>query len=217
MAEQFSIRHISTGELLREAVRDQTEIGRKVAPILEQGALVPDAVVVDLVCDDARRTDWEHHGFVLDGFPRTVPQAEAFFARAGTIDEDATTHPEIGLDAAIDLDVPIETVLERLARRRVCPVCGTTVTVDDPSIDEVPCPLGHGPAVRRDDDQPEAIQRRLALYEAETGPLLPWFADRGLLIRVDGTGTPDEVFARIQSALGQVLEPVADPAHRPSR
>jgi adenylate kinase len=217
LAEHFSIRHISTGDLLRDAVRDQTEIGRKVEPMLEQGVLVPDDVVLDLVCDEARRADWEHLGFVLDGFPRTVAQAEAFFAVAGSIDDDATSHPEIGLDAAIELDVPIETVLDRLARRRVCPVCGTTVTVDDPAIDVVPCPLGHGPAVRRDDDQPEAIQRRLALYEKETGPLLPWFAKRGLLVRVDGTGSPDEVFARILAALGHLPEPVADRARRPSR
>lgn len=206
LAERFGIRHVSTGDLLRDAVRAGTEMGKRVAPLVESGALVPDATVVDLVCDEAQRSDWEHNGFVLDGFPRTVAQAESFFSLVGTLDEDRSSHPDVGLDAAIALEVPVEEVVQRLARRRVCPVCGTIVTVDDASVDQVPCPLGHGPAVRREDDEPRALRRRLRLYEEETGPLLPWFEERHLLHRVDGVGDPDGVFERVLEALGALLD-----------
>lgn len=206
LAARYNVRHVSTGDLLRSAVRDGTAIGRRVAPIVETGGLVPDEVIVDLVAEQASLGDWEHTGFILDGFPRTVAQAEAFFAAAGIIEDDVdTTHSAVGLDVAIALDVPLDDVLDRMLRRRVCPVCGTNVTVADASIDSVPCPNGHGPAVRRDDDNPDAIRRRLELYGQETGPLLPWFDERGLLAVVDGTGDPADVTRRILAAVAPFL------------
>jgi adenylate kinase len=206
LAEKLGVPHISTGDLLREAVRQGTEVGRRVAPVIEGGGLVSDDLMVELVAEQARLDDWEHRGFILDGFPRTVAQAEAFFAAAGVIEDDASSpHPSVGLDAAVELAVPLDDVLDRLQRRRVCPVCGTIVTVDDPSIESAPCPNGHGPAVRRDDDQPDAIRRRLTLYEQETGPLLPWFEERGLLVRVDGTGDRVVVTERLLQALDPIL------------
>lgn len=202
----FGVRHVSTGDLLREAVREQTAVGRRVAPVLEGGRLVSDDLIVDLLAEQARHADWERSGFILDGFPRTLAQAQAFFGAAGVIEEDARSrHPAVGLDAAVELAVPLDVVLDRLQRRRVCPVCGTVVTVDDPAVESVPCPNGHGPAIRREDDQPDAIRRRLELYDQETRPLLPWFEQRGLLVQVDGTGEPDDVTARLRRAVADVL------------
>lgn len=195
LSQRYGIAHISTGDLLRAAVREQTAVGQQVAPVLDRGGLVADDLMIDLVVEQARDADWDRSGFVLDGFPRTVAQADGVFGRA------AGAGGALGLDAAIELEVPLEEVLGRLERRRVCPVCGTIVTVDDPSIESVPCPNGHGAAVRRDDDQPDAIRRRLALYDQEAGPLWPWFTERGLLVRVDGTGTLDEITERLVAAV----------------
>ncbi|HVX17956.1 MAG TPA: nucleoside monophosphate kinase [Acidimicrobiales bacterium] len=191
LAERLQLTHVSTGDLLRAAIAAQSDLGRRVAATVERGALVDDDVMLELISEQARAGDWARGGVVLDGYPRTVRQAETFLRAL----------PDVGLDLAIELQVPVDDVLARMARRRVCPVCGTVVTVDDPSVAEVPCPLGHGPAVRRDDDLPDAIERRLAIYERETGPLLHWLAARSLLAEIDGTGSPDEVAERVHATV----------------
>lgn len=200
LAAHLGVPHVSTGDLFRTAVRDGTALGRKVADILAGGGLVPDDMVIEVVREHAARHDLDAGGYILDGFPRTVAQAEAYF---GT-DADLTGAGHRP-DAAVELDIPADLVLARLAARRVCPVDGWTTTVEDPATEGVRCPDGHL-AVQRPDDTPEAIGRRLELYEAETGPLGPWFAAHGLLARVDGTGDPGVVFQRILDELEPFLD-----------
>jgi adenylate kinase len=180
--------HVSSGDLLRAAVRDRTALGRQVEHILASGALVPDTVVTDVVLERLASADAASRGFLLDGFPRTLAQAVAL--------EEAQP-----LDAVVDLVVPEDVVLDRLGRRRVCPACGTVTSADSPATPTVACPRGDGVAVRRDDDTDDAIRRRLALYDAETGPVGDWFGGRGLLVSVDAVGPLEDVFERIVTAL----------------
>lgn len=189
LAAHLNIAHLSTGDLFRAAVRDQTRVGAQVASYLDRGELVPDELVVGVVQEHVAAAGLDEKGFLFDGFPRTVPQAELFFGTEAA-----------ALDLAIELDVASEVVVDRIARRRVCPVDGWTTTVDDPGVEAVRCPEGHD-AVLRADDTPDAVRRRLALYDAETEPLLAWFRTRGKLATVDGVGTPDEVFERLLSVL----------------
>lgn len=205
LAEHLAIPHVSTGELFRAAVRDGSPIGHRVADIVDRGGLVPDDLVLDVVCEHAAVADLATTGYVLDGFPRTVAQAEAFFAPP----EPAGTH-DLTADAALEIEVPVDVVVERISTRRVCPVDGWTTTVQDPAVESVLCPDGHA-AVQRGDDTPDAVRRRLALYDSETGPLSPWFAARQALVVVDGTGSPEQVFARILAALEPVLDRSAAP------
>lgn len=213
LASAYDIAHLSTGHLFREAARDGSSIGRRVRPLLEAGALVPDELVLEVVANHLSRHGLVAGGFVLDGFPRTLAQAVAAFgdgvplADGDRLVAGAADRLGCSIDLAIELAVPTSVVLVRLAARRVCPVCGATVTVAAPSIAVAPCPNGHGPAVRRKDDSDEAIQRRLQLYERETAPVAAWFAARDLLARIDGVGDADEVFDRICAVVGPRLEP----------
>jgi adenylate kinase len=207
LAAHLGVPHVSTGDLFRGAVRDRSPVGVRVADLLERGELVPDEVVLDLVREHAERAHLACSGYLLDGLPRTVAQAEAFFGETVDLTASADTSP-FELDVALELSVPPAEALARIASRRVCPECGWTTTVAD-GAEAVPCGNGHGgTAVRRSDDSDEAIQLRLDLYERETGPLAPWFEARGQLVRVDGTGAPDDVFARILAA----VEPFFDRA-----
>jgi adenylate kinase len=190
MAERFGLVHLSTGDLLREAVADGTPLGERVARDLDAGRLVADDVMRDVVAARLERPEVHRSGVVLDGYPRTPEQVG---------DLEAVLAPD-SLDAAILLDVPLPEVRRRIEVRRVCPECGTTVVAEHDE-DEVACPLGDGVAVRRQDDTPEAIDRRLATYEAEAQPLLDALDDVGILVRVDALGTPDEVWARLLHAL----------------
>jgi adenylate kinase len=198
IATHLGIPHLSTGDLFRAAVREKTPVGARVAGFMERGELVPDDLVVGVVQEYADQEGLDQRGYVLDGFPRTIAQAELFLG------------PEAkGVDLTIELDVSTDVVVDRIARRRVCPVDGWTTTVEDPSITAVTCPDGHV-AVQREDDTSEAVRRRLAIYDAETGTLGPWFAERGRLATVDGVGDPDEVFDRILAVLGDRLGADAD-------
>ncbi|MBS1846898.1 MAG: adenylate kinase [Actinobacteria bacterium] len=188
VARHFDVPHISTGDMLRAAVRAGSEVGLRAKGFMDRGELLPDEVIIEVVDEQLTGSESTRGGFVLDGFPRTVAQAEAL---------DKIVAPLGGLDVVIDLDVPVSVVLERLASRRVCEKCGANYSVAEPPTNPWVCDACGGDVVQRDDDTPVAIRRRLDLYEQETAPLVAWYAERDLLETVDGLGDADDVSERI--------------------
>ncbi len=197
LADRLDVDHISTGDLFRAAVASGSALGRRVQAILDAGDLVPDQVVLEVVAQRLHRARAEGRGYLLDGFPRTVAQAEAL----------AEISAPRGIDLTIDLEVPRDVVLARLASRRVCVDCGTNYSVDMPPKYDMVCDVCGGDVVQRDDDTEKAISQRLALYERETAPLIEWFQGRGLLEVVDGTGHPDDVTDRLVRTIDRRREP----------
>jgi adenylate kinase len=187
LSRHYVVPHISTGEMLRAAVKEGTELGRKAAEIMNEGGLVPDDVMIGIVDERLDHDDTTRRGYVLDGFPRTVPQAKA-------LAEITDSRP---LNVVIDLDVPQEIVLHRLAGRRVCADCGANYSVDKPPRYDCVCDNCGGEVEQREDDTPAAIEKRLAEYERETAPLIDWYRDLGLLEVVDGQGGTNDVTQRL--------------------
>ena len=199
LARHYVVPHISTGDMLRAAARARTEFGKKAKEFMDAGELVPDEVMIGVVQERLDYEDTAMRGFILDGFPRTATQAEALAEILGG-DRD--------LDMAIDLEVDTEHVMERLASRRVCSVCGAIYSTSErPHIDWT-CDHCGGEVVQRDDDKPEAIERRLKLYEEQTEPLIEWYLARDKLVTVDGLGSPDHVFERIVRAIDTRRRPL---------
>ena len=196
IADAYTIPHISTGDILRSHVREGTELGLEAKRYMDNGELVPDQVVMRMVGDRLREPD-AAGGFLFDGFPRTVPQAEAL--------EHLLVEQDAPLDAVLRLAVPSEDVVQRLTGRRTCLGCGRIfhVKFDPPSQDER-CDDCGGELIQRDDDTEEVARNRLEVYAAQTEPLEHFYWERGLLRDVEATGSPDEVF---DSAKG-VLEPL---------
>jgi adenylate kinase len=190
LAQHLGIPHVSTGDILRAAVRDQTAIGLEVASILEAGQLVSDELVNRLVEERFKEPDAQG-GALLDGFPRTDAQAEALDAILG----------EDGVKVCVNLDVPSALVAERLSSRRVCQECGAIYRDTDVEAISGTCTNCGGDVVQRADDMPEAIIKRLEAYERDTAPLLTFYEARGLLVRVDGDQDPQEVTADILDVL----------------
>ncbi|MEY2475250.1 MAG: adenylate kinase [Actinomycetota bacterium] len=198
LARHYVVPHISTGDMFRAAVRQGTEFGRKAKEYMDAGELVPDEVVIGVVGERLEQDDTANRGFILDGFPRNVHQAEAL---------DALVAP-VGLDLAIDLEVPTNIVLKRLASRRVCTTCGTNYSADAPPVSgQGECDVCGGEVIQREDDTETAIARRLRIYEDETEPVLSWYLERDKLTTVDGTGTPDQVTARLVRAIDRRRTP----------
>jgi adenylate kinase len=193
IAEHYGVPHISTGDMFRAAVAAGTPFGLKANEYMKRGELVPDDVVIGVVAERLAKDDAVNDGFVLDGFPRTRIQAEELHRLLG---------PD-GLDAAIDIDVPTDTVIERISGRRVCLTCGTPYHVNAPPKVPWVCDKDGGEVVQREDDTPEAVTKRLELYEQATRPLLDYYEGLGLLVTVDGVGDPDEVFGRVVEGLGR--------------
>lgn len=193
LSRHFVVPHISTGDMLRAAVREGTELGKMAKAIIDAGGLVGDDIMVGLVRERLDQDDARLRGFILDGFPRTVAQAEA-------LDFITDRRP---LDVAIDLDVPRDIVLSRLSARRVCRDCGANY--QSPGRDPKPwtCDNCGGDVVQRDDDTPEAINIRLDLYETQTQPLIDFYGASGRLVTVDGVGSPEDVFDRLTRAIEQ--------------
>jgi adenylate kinase len=191
--EKLGVPHISTGDILREAVRAGTPLGREAQKRMDQGLLVPDDVVIGIVDERLARPDCAR-GFILDGFPRTVAQAQALDQRLAS--------RGLPLTAVVEVDVPRAELVERLSGRRVCQACGTLAHVrfDPPTIDGR-CDRCSGALIQRDDDREETVGRRLDVYTRETAPVLEHYRGAGLLRSVCGTGTPEEVFARIGERL----------------
>jgi adenylate kinase len=208
----YHVPHISTGEAFRAAVREGSDLGRTAQVYMDRGELVPDDVVVGVLREhlvkEAGLGSSQAGGFILDGFPRNVHQAEALAAMLG---------PE-GVDVVINLDVDTEEVLRRIAGRRVCLNCKSSYNVvDNPPKDDEICDVCGGVLVQRDDDTEAAIRRRLEIYESETAPLVHWYSEQGLLAPVDAAGSPDEVTGRAVKAIeaARARRPSASPTLRP--
>jgi adenylate kinase len=190
LARHHRVPRIATGDIFRAAVKQGTEAGERARSYMDRGELVPDDVVLEVVGERLSREDAQN-GFVLDGFPRNVRQAEALDEHLG----------EGGVDLVLELVVPTDVVLQRLAGRRVCTNCGATYSVDHPPENDWTCDRCDGSVVQRDDDTEAAITRRLALYERETEPLVAWYMAQDKLAEVDGTGHPDSVTSRLLRAV----------------
>lgn len=193
LSHHFAVPHVSTGDMLRAAVRGKTELGRAAKGLIDAGQLIPDEMVMAMVDERLDGQDVRARGFILDGCPRTTGQAEHLRESLGSRGRP--------LDLVIDLDVPRDQVLERLASRRTCTVCGSIYSLQQPPMIKWVCDRCSGEVVQRDDDTAEAIAKRLDLYDAETAPLLDFYRAEGLLEPIDGSGTPDEVFDRVLKAV----------------
>jgi len=195
VAELFKIAKISTGDLLRGAVRNQTKLGLEAKGYMDQGKLVPDSVVIGLVREKLSEAGCAT-GFVLDGFPRTMPQADELGRVLG--------EKRMPLDRVVNFEVPREAIVRRLSGRRSCPKCQTTYHVDfsPPKKDGV-CDRCGELLVQRSDDRREAVETRLQVYEEQTAPLIRYYENKQLLSHLDGSDAVDAVFAR----LTKVLEP----------
>jgi len=188
----YEIPHVSTGDMLRAAVKADSELGREVASVLEAGALVSDDLVVRLVDERFTQAD-AVGGALLDGFPRNLAQAEALEALLGAG----------GVSLCVSLEVPLELVAVRLSSRRVCRDCGTIYSERDPSAVSGVCAKCGGVVEQRADDRPEAIRRRLETYERDTAPLLDFYRSRGVLVSVNGDQSPDDVTRDIVAAISE--------------
>lgn len=191
LAEHYGVPHISTGDMLRAAVVAGTEFGLRAKEVMDAGGLVSDEIMVGVVDERLHQADAVERGYILDGFPRTVPQGRSLC----DITADAPLH------LVIDLSVPEDVVIERITKRRVCKTCGRIYSVDAPPAVDWTCDTDGGEVVQRADDTEEAVGKRLALYAAETLPLVPFYEEQGLLVEVDGLGSTDEVFGRLRAAV----------------
>ena len=195
IAAKYNIPHISTGDIFRANIKNNTELGKKAKEYMDQGLLVPDELTCDLVTDRIQQDDCAN-GFILDGFPRTIPQAEAL--------DKALTGLGQAMDYAIDVDVPDENIVNRMSGRRACLKCGATYhIVTIPPKQEGICDNCGSEIVQRDDDKPETVQKRLQVYHDQTQPLIDFYNNKGILKSVDGTKDLDVVFDSIKAILGE--------------
>ena len=193
ISEKYAIPHISTGDIFRANIKENTELGQKAKTYMDKGLLVPDELVVDLVVDRLSQDDAKK-GYVLDGFPRTIPQAKALDEALEKIVEK--------LDYAINVDVPDENIVRRMSGRRACVSCGGTYHIKyNPTKTEGVCDACGGDLVLRDDDKPETVKKRLDVYHEQTQPLIDYYKESGVLKDVDGTVDLEDVFAAIVSIL----------------
>ena len=194
IAAKYQIPHISTGDIFRANIKNGTELGKKAKAYMDQGLLVPDELTVDLVIDRLAQDDCKN-GYILDGFPRTIPQAEALDAALAKLGEK--------MDYAIDVDVPDENIVSRMSGRRACTGCGATYhIVYNPSKKGDCCEVCGEKLILRDDDKPETVQKRLNVYHEQTQPLIDYYTKQSILRTVDGTQDMNDVFAEIVKILG---------------
>ena len=193
IAAEYGIPHISTGDIFRANIKAGTELGRKAKAFMDQGALVPDEVTIGMLMDRIHEADCEK-GYVLDGFPRTIPQAESL-TKALAVEGSA-------IDAAVDIDVPDENIINRMGGRRACLSCGATyhIVFNAPKKEGV-CDTCGNELVLRDDDKPETVKKRLSVYHEQTQPLIDYYRGQGVLKSVDGTQDMDKVFEDIKAVL----------------
>ena len=188
LVEEFATPHISTGDILRAAVKNQTELGKKAKGYMDAGDLVPDSLIIDLMDERLREPDCEK-GFILDGFPRTTAQAVAL--------DDMLARLERPLDAALLVDVDPEVIIKRLTERRCCKECDYIGTAADAT-----CPKCGGEMYQRDDDNETTVRNRLDVYAKSTSPLIDYYKGKGLLKSVDGDRPVDTVYVDVKAQLG---------------
>lgn len=194
IAEKYGLPHISTGDIFRANIKNGTELGKEAKEYMDKGLLVPDELTVRLLLDRVAQDDCKN-GYVLDGFPRTIPQAEVLDEKLSELGEK--------VDYAINVDVPDENIVNRMSGRRACLNCGATYhIVSIPPKKEGICDVCGSELVLRDDDRPETVQNRLKVYHEQTQPLIDFYEKKGVLRSVDGTLPMEEVFTAITKILG---------------
>ncbi len=194
LAEKCGIPHISTGDIFRANIKEGTELGKQAKSYMDQGKLVPDSLTIQLIMDRLGEEDCKK-GYILDGFPRTIPQAESLDAALKNVNDK--------LDFAIDVEVPDENIKERMSGRRACLSCGATYHIAfAPPKTEGVCDHCKGELVLRDDDKPETVQERLTVYHNQTQPLIQYYEKQKLLVTIDGLQTVEKVFQDILKTLG---------------
>ena len=194
IADHYTVPHISTGDIFRANIKNGTELGQKAKGYMDAGELVPDSLVVDLVIDRIHQDDCEN-GYVLDGFPRTIPQAEAL--------DKALAESGEAVDYAINVDVPDENIVTRMSGRRACVKCGATyhIKYNAPATEGI-CDNCGSELIQREDDKPETVLNRLSVYHEQTQPLIDYYDGKGIVKNIDGTQDLEAVFADITAILG---------------
>lgn len=195
IAAKYAIPHISTGDIFRANIKNNTELGQKAKTYMDKGELVPDELVVDLIMDRFKEADCAN-GYVLDGFPRTIPQAEA-------LDKALSANGE-SVDYAINVEVPDENIINRMSGRRACVGCGATyhIQFNQTKVEGI-CDACGEKLILRDDDKPETVKNRLSVYHEQTQPLIDYYSKKGVLAEVDGTQSMENVFNAIVDVLGK--------------
>jgi adenylate kinase len=195
LSEKLKIPHISTGDIFRNNIKGGTELGKKAKEYIDKGQLVPDAVTIDIVKDRLEQQDCTN-GFILDGFPRTIPQAEY-------LDEVLKDHLKLELDFALNILVPDSDIIKRMSGRRVCPNCGASYhLVYKPTKEKGSCDLCKTPVVQRDDDKEETVLQRLQIYHKQTEPLISYYKNKGKLKTVEGREDVNHTSSDVVKALG---------------
>lgn len=195
IAEKYGVPHVSTGDIFRANIKNGTELGKEAKKYMDQGQLVPDELTVKILLDRVAQDDCKN-GYVLDGFPRTIPQAEVL--------EKALSELGEKIDYAINIDVSDETIVNRMSGRRACLSCGATYhIVSIPPKKEGICDTCGSELVLRDDDKPETVRKRLAVYHEQTQPLIDFYEQRNVLKSIDGMIGSKDVFRMIVSFLGE--------------
>ena len=195
IADKYQIPHISTGDIFRSIIKEGTELGKEAKTYMDKGLLVPDELTVKILLDRVAKDDCKN-GYVLDGFPRTIPQAEVL--------DEALAKLNDKIDYAIDVDVPDENIIRRMSGRRACLACGATYHIEHiPPKTEGICDRCGKELVQRDDDKEETVQKRLNVYHEQTQPLIDFYTKKGILKTVDGTVDMKDVFAAIVKILGE--------------
>lgn len=189
ICSHFNIPHISTGDILREAIKNGTEMGKAAKSFIDKGELVPDDVIIGIVKDRISKADCKN-GFVFDGFPRTIPQAEAL------------DNMNINIDKVVDINVKDESIVERMSGRRVCPLCGASFHIEynPPEIEGI-CDMCKSELIQRDDDKPETVLSRLSVYHNQTEPLITYYKNQGKLLTIDGSDTIENITQKAINAI----------------
>lgn len=191
--EEFDIPHISTGDIFRKNIKEKTELGQKVEGLLAQGKLVPDELTIEIVWDRLDQEDCKN-GFLLDGFPRTIPQAEAL--------DEGLAKRGLKLDRVLNIDVDKDSLVKRLSGRRVCPSCGASYNIDNnPTKVEGICDACQTPVIQREDDKEQTVLDRIKVYDSQTKPLVDFYNKQDLVFTVDGTLPIDEITNKLVTEL----------------